>query len=127
MSAANLEAIKFPEPNWIIPDIMPEGLTLLAGKPKLGKSWLCLSLGIAKACGGVALGTIQVAHSEVLYLCLEDPARRLQGRLHIQMALGEPWPAELTFDTMESCHRWAMSNGGLWRSSPNEMHPQYAA
>ena len=65
---------------WAIPDILPEGLTLLAGKPKLGKSWLALSTALAIAAGGVALGKQPVARGAVLYLALEDNARRLQAR-----------------------------------------------
>ncbi len=37
-SAAELQGRVFPPIKWIVPDILPEGLTLLAGKPKLGKS-----------------------------------------------------------------------------------------
>jgi RecA-family ATPase len=31
--------------------VLPEGVTLLAGKPKLGKSWLALGLCVAVASG----------------------------------------------------------------------------
>ncbi|HZU66280.1 MAG TPA: AAA family ATPase [Ktedonobacteraceae bacterium] len=65
---------------WAVPEILPEGLTLLAGKPKLGKSWLALSLALSIASGGVALGQQPVAQGEVLYLALEENARRLQTR-----------------------------------------------
>jgi AAA domain len=54
---------------------------LFAGKPKLGKSWLALGLGIATSTGGVALGTKLVEQGECLYLALEDNRRRLQKRL----------------------------------------------
>ena len=52
-----LLARQLPPIQWAIPDILPEGLTLLAGKPKLGKSWLALAMALAVAAGGVALGT----------------------------------------------------------------------
>ncbi len=48
-SAAELQGRVFPPIKWIVPDILPEGLTLLAGKPKLGKSWLALDAAIAVA------------------------------------------------------------------------------
>ena len=51
-----LLARQLPPIQWAIPDILPEGLTLLAGKPKLGKSWLALAMALAVAAGGVALG-----------------------------------------------------------------------
>jgi RecA-family ATPase len=52
-----------------------------AGKPKLGKSWLALSLAEAIAAGGVAFGVKRVEQGKTLYLALEDNHRRLQGRL----------------------------------------------
>jgi hypothetical protein len=79
-SLQDLLSWELPPVRWAIPDILPEGLTLLAGKPKLGKSWLALSTALAIAAGGVALGTQPVTRGEVLYLALEDNARRLQAR-----------------------------------------------
>ena len=38
-TAAELMAFEFPEARWAVPGIIPEGVTLLAGKPKQGKSW----------------------------------------------------------------------------------------
>ncbi len=80
-TAAWLMALELPPVRWAVPGIVPEGVTLLAGKPKLGKSWLTLGLGVATAMGGVALGTKRVERGEVLYLALEDNRRRLQKRL----------------------------------------------
>jgi hypothetical protein len=56
-TAAELLAMELPEVRWIVPGLLPEGVTLLAGKPKLGKSWMALGIAIATAMGGVALGT----------------------------------------------------------------------
>jgi AAA domain/3'-5' exonuclease/Domain of unknown function (DUF3854) len=81
VSATELLAIEFPEPRWIVPGIVPEGTTILAGKPKMGKSWLALGTSVAVAAGGVALGTKRVERGAVLYLALEDNPRRLQSRL----------------------------------------------
>ncbi len=67
----------FPETLWVVPDLLPEGLTLLAAKPKLGKSWLALGLALAVASGGVALGKVPVNQGAVLYLALEDSPKRL--------------------------------------------------
>ena len=76
----DLLARDLPPVRWAIPDILPEGLTLLAGKPKLGKSWLALSIALAIAAGGYALGKQPVTQGEVLYLALEENERRLQSR-----------------------------------------------
>ncbi len=81
VTAADLMAADLPPVRWVVPSVLPEGVTLLAGKPKLGKSWLALGLCVAVAAGGVALGTRQVEQGDVLYLALEDNRRRLQKRL----------------------------------------------
>jgi hypothetical protein len=59
-SAVELLATTFPEPRWAVPGILAEGLTFLAGAPKLGKSWLALNVSLAIASGGRALGQIPV-------------------------------------------------------------------
>ena len=33
ISAADLQRIEFPPIKWIVPGVLPEGLTFLAGKP----------------------------------------------------------------------------------------------
>lgn len=76
----------YPEPRYAVQGIVSEGLNILVGKPKLGKSWLALNLGITIAAGGVALGGVPVATGPVLYLALEDRLRRLQSRS--KMVLG---------------------------------------
>ena len=81
VTAADLMAAELPPVRWGVRGVLPEGVTLIAGKPKLGKSWLVLGLCVAVAAGGVALGTRQVEQGDVLYLALEDNRRRLQKRL----------------------------------------------
>ena len=49
LSAAELQKLVFPPVNYIVPGYVPEGLTILAGRPKLGKSWLVLDLSLAVA------------------------------------------------------------------------------
>jgi hypothetical protein len=79
-SVAELLAQELPPARWIVPDLLPEGVTLLAGKPKIGKTWLAQGLAVAIATGGVALGIKPVEAGEVLYLALEDNKRRLHKR-----------------------------------------------
>lgn len=93
-SAAELEQEDIPELDWIIPDIIPAGLTLLVGAPKIGKSWLALAVSLAAAYGGKALGKIKVEKKTVLYLGLEDTKRRLKSRL-MMLACGEKLPGNL--------------------------------
>jgi hypothetical protein len=85
----------FPESRWAVPDILPVGLTFLAGRPKLGKSWLALQLAVAVGTGGAVLGR-SVTQGSVAYYALEDSARRLALRLKAQAA---PAGADITFFT----------------------------
>jgi hypothetical protein len=106
-TAADLLAENLPEPRWAIEGILPEGLTLLAGKPKLGKSWLCLGVALAVASGGQALGKLRVEPGEVLYLALEDTKRRLKSRLEKLLGTSAPPPG------LHLAHAWErMDRGG---------------
>jgi len=105
---ADLAILDLPEPKWIIPGYLAEGLALLGGKPKMGKSWMALGLAYAVATGGRALNAIDVDQGGVLYLGLEDTRRRLQSRMR---AIRQEYPAtpRLHFKT-----EWPRLNeGGL--------------
>ena len=109
ISAVELMAKEFPEPRWAIPGILPEGLNMLAGKPKKGKSIMSLNVGIAIAQGGLALGRIPVKKGTVLYLALEDTERRIKNRLELMLSDGGAPPDNLHFST-----KWPrMNEGGL--------------
>jgi len=83
MAADSILHSEFPEPAWAIPRLLPIGLTLFAGRPKVGKSWMALQIAQAVASGGVVLGE-RVQRRPVLYLALEDFPRRLQQRMRMQ-------------------------------------------
>jgi len=87
-----LDAQRFPELEWSVDGIIPEGFGLLVAPPKAGKSWMVAGVGLACAAGGNALGKIPVARRPVLYLALEDGHRRLQSRFRTLME-GESIPA----------------------------------
>ncbi len=80
-SATALLAKTLPTVEHIVPGYIQPGLSIVAGKPKTGKSWLSLGLAVAVATGGLALGNVPVRQGSVLYLALEDNERRLQQRL----------------------------------------------
>jgi hypothetical protein len=89
---------RFPRPKWIVPELLPTGLASLAGRPKVGKSWLALQLAAAVAWGGRFLDQ-DVEHGPVLFIALEDPPRRLRERLRrLRVERGAPiqfyteWP-----------------------------------
>src|SRR5262245_37060059 len=79
-SAAYLQHLVFDPIRWIAEGILPEGLSMLVGKPKVGKSWMALDLGLAVASGGTFLGKPS-EEGDVLALFLEDNERRLQSRI----------------------------------------------
>ncbi len=85
-TAAELMSTVFAPMRWTVPGILPEGVTILSGKAKMGKSWLALGWCIAVATGGAALGKRQVEQGEALYLALEDNPRRIQSRLRKVLA-----------------------------------------
>ncbi len=106
--AVTLLQQELPEPQWAVPGLLPEGVTLLAGKPKMGKSWLALNLAIAVARGAPALGRLPTCKGHVLYLGLEDHERRITDRLR-KMLQDEDAPAGLTWGGYWS----PLSDGGL--------------
>lgn len=81
---AELMAEQFPAQRWLVEDLIPDaGLTVLGGKRKLGKSWLCLQIAQCVACGTPFLAH-KTTPGRVLYFALEDGAARLQRRLRQQ-------------------------------------------
>lgn len=76
----------------IVQRMIPCGLTVLAGAPKRGKSWLALALGLSVASGAAFLGQ-PVAQGSVLYLDLESRQYRVKDRLS-HLTVG-PAPAGL--------------------------------
>ena len=97
-TAAELMGLELAPVKWVVPDLLPEGVTLLDGKPKLGKSWLAFGIAVALASGGVILGTKRVEQGEALYLALEDNQRRLQKRLG-RLLSGDGAPGGLHMST----------------------------
>lgn len=81
LSAMELMEKVFEPIKWCVPGLIPDGLIMLAGKPKVGKSWLALHLCHAVAFGGYAFGSIDVPRGKALYYGLEDSERRLKERL----------------------------------------------
>lgn len=65
---------------FIVEGLLPEGLTILSGDPKVGKSFFALSLSVSVA-KGVPFLCFPTTKSNVLYFCFEDDEKRLQQRL----------------------------------------------
>jgi RecA-family ATPase len=75
-------ASAFDPIRWIVPDYLPEGFSVLAGRQKLGKTWLAMDWALAVATGGIAMGTIPAEAGDVLYIDLENGQRRIQRRIN---------------------------------------------
>jgi hypothetical protein len=86
-TAAELAQRTYPELEWYVAGWMAIGLAILAGRSKIGKSWLAFALALDIAGGATTLGNITTRQCEVLYLALEDSGRRLQSRM--RMLLGD--------------------------------------
>ena len=73
---------------WAIPQLLPAGLAILAGRPKVGKSWLALQICQSVVTGGRVFDK-PVEKGRILYLALEDNEGRLQRRM-----LAQRWPRD---------------------------------
>ena len=96
IDADTLLGIPYESLSFVVEDLLPQGLHLLAGAPKIGKSWLALWLCLRVA-QGEPLWNFATKPCEVLYLCLEDSFQRIQNRL---LDLTEDAPSTLHFAVM---------------------------
>lgn len=92
---------------FVIEDLLPQGIYLLCGSPKIGKSWLALDVGLCVASGD-KLWEFHCCQSDVLYLCLEDSYARIQKRL---FELVDEAPASLHFTIAAN----DIDNGLIWQ------------
>ena len=67
-------------PDFVVSGLLSQGLHILAGSPKVGKSWLALWLAVTVAKGEPVWG-MNTRQGTTLYLCLEDSVLRIQNRL----------------------------------------------
>lgn len=106
--ASELATMRFDSVRWAIPGLLPAGLTILAGRPKLGKSWLGLGWSIDVSRGVPCLKKMEVVQGEALYLALEDGPQRMQER--IALMLGDHQPP----NALHIATDWPrMNEGGL--------------
>lgn len=108
-TAAALKKMTFAPIRYIVPGYIAEGCTLLAGRPKLGKSWMVMEMALAVARGGTCLGGIQCEQGDVLMLALEDNQRRLHSRIKKLMPalVQSGWP-----ETFHYATEWPRANDG---------------
>lgn len=108
ISADEIMNMDLPPQRHLVKGIIAVGCNLLAGKPKIGKSWFALQLAISVSLGKPLFDSFAVEKKGVLYLALEDNRRRIKKRLSMTLKESEH-PANLFFQT--DCPR--TSDGGL--------------
>lgn len=96
INAEDLQNRTYESTPFLVDELIPEGLHILAGAPKIGKSWLALWLCLCIS-QGQPLWNFAVTQGEVLYLSLEDSFQRIQTRL---FDLTEDAPPTLHFAIM---------------------------
>lgn len=72
--------MNLPRTKYIIQGILPQGLAIIAGAPKIGKSWLMLDWCV-KIAKGENIWNFKTTKGTTLYLCLEGNDNRIQDRL----------------------------------------------
>ena len=95
IDADTLQSTAYEPMSFLVDDLLPQGLHLLAGAPKIGKSWLALWLAVMVAKGDPIWG-MGVKQGTTLYLCLEDSTLRIQNRL---FEITDDAPASVHFTT----------------------------
>ena len=85
-----------PPMEFVVDGLIGQGLHILSGSPKIGKSWLALMLCLRVA-NGEKLWKYDTKQGVALYLCLEDSISRIQSRL---FDLTDNAPSDIHFATM---------------------------
>ena len=80
-SARELQEEQLPPIKWVVVEMIPQGLALLASPPKYGKSWWVLDLCLSVSAGDRFMNH-ETERTECLYLALEDSKNRLQDRIN---------------------------------------------
>jgi len=116
LTGAALVSMPLPATRMIVESLVPQGLHILGGAPKIGKSWLTLWLCLRIA-QGEPLWNLPTEKGDTLYLCLEDSFACVQNRL-----------LDFTEDAPDTIHFATMSEtiaGGLVKQIENFLadHP----
>lgn len=119
ISATEILSKDYPAPRWAVPGLIPEGLSILAGRPKIGKSWLALNAAVARATGGPFLGKFPVEKAPVIYGAFEDSERRVQLRLRALGITSAPSGLDFLFSMprldqggLDALRAWLTRNRG---------------
>ena len=81
VDAETLQSTPMEKTIFIVDNLISQGVNVLSGASKIGKSWLMLWLGLQVAQGKPIWG-LATHQCDVLYLSLEDTLRRIKDRLY---------------------------------------------
>ena len=110
IDGASLMSQPLHPPNFVVDTLLSQGLHILAGSPKVGKSWLALWLAVTVA-KGEPVWNMATRQGTTLYLCLEDSVLRIQNRL---FEIAEDAP-----DSVHFCTECAPIGQGLEKQIEN--------
>ena len=79
ISGAKLMDLEFMPQEFVVRGLLPNGLSILGGAPKIGKSWLVLELALRVAKGEPMWG-METKQGTVLYLLSRSHLRKSQRK-----------------------------------------------
>ena len=88
MSGKELKAKEYTDNKELVTDLLPKGVTLFAGKPKIGKSFLLLQLAVSLCNTDSDFFDLRTDNAHVVYFSNETNAREIKKRLE---NLGKPY------------------------------------
>ena len=88
LDGETLMSTVLPPIRFVVDKLLPQGLHILAGAPKVGKSWLALWLCLCVA-KGEPIWNFLTTKGSVLYLCLEDSFQRIQNRMFMMYGVND--------------------------------------
>ena len=88
INAEELQNRTYEPTHFLVDELIPEGLHILAGAPKIGKSFLVAQIAYHVSTGK-ALWDYEVHPGTVLYLALEDDFQRIQSRMFMMYGVND--------------------------------------
>lgn len=98
ITAKELATKELPKPYVVVKNLLAQGFSIIAGQPKLGKSWLALDLCYC-VCTGQPFLDFETTKSACLYFALEDNEGRLKERMYKILEDYEKFPENLHLAT----------------------------
>lgn len=86
----------YPERRWLVKGLIPDGMTIIGGSPKVAKSYVAYDLALATVGQGLALGHFGCERGGALYCAIEDDERDSKARV-LQIRQLMPKQADLYF------------------------------